>query len=82
MPALQIRNVPEDVHAVLRKRAEAAGQSLSEYLLALVAVSASTPTLEEWFAELDTAGPVDVGRDAAQLIREERDAREGFTWPS
>ncbi|HST97914.1 MAG TPA: toxin-antitoxin system HicB family antitoxin, partial [Geodermatophilus sp.] len=30
---LQVRNVPEDVHAELRRRARAAGVSLSDYVL-------------------------------------------------
>ena len=30
---IQIRNVPEEVHRVLRRRAADAGQSLSDYLL-------------------------------------------------
>ena len=36
MVALQIRDVPDDVNAVLKARAAAAGQSLQAYLLALV----------------------------------------------
>jgi predicted CopG family antitoxin len=34
MKTIQIRNVPEDVHARLRQRALAAGLSLSDYALA------------------------------------------------
>jgi len=34
MKTLQIRNVPDDVHRVLRTRAANAGVSLSEYALA------------------------------------------------
>lgn len=30
---IQIRNVPEDVHAELRRRAAEAGESLSDYVL-------------------------------------------------
>lgn len=33
MKAIQIRNVPDDVHRVLRTRAAAAGISLSDYAL-------------------------------------------------
>ncbi|MGH2140757.1 FitA-like ribbon-helix-helix domain-containing protein, partial [Enterococcus faecalis] len=30
---LQVRNVPDDLHAELRRRAAAAGMSLSDYVL-------------------------------------------------
>ena len=33
MPGIQVKNVPDDVHAVLRRRGAASGQSLQEYLL-------------------------------------------------
>ena len=36
MPSVQIKNVPEDVHRTLRTRAAASGQSLQEFLLALL----------------------------------------------
>lgn len=34
MKSVQIKNVPEGTHAVLRKRAAGVGMSLQEYLLA------------------------------------------------
>src|SRR5438309_995254 len=33
MPSVQIKDVPAEVHATLRRRAATAGQSLQEYLL-------------------------------------------------
>ncbi|MGD1051280.1 MAG: hypothetical protein ABR947_09435 [Solirubrobacteraceae bacterium] len=53
MPSIQIKDVPDDTHAVLRRRAAAAHQSLQEYLRALLVEQASGPTLEE---VLDRAG--------------------------
>jgi len=47
MPSVQIKNVPEQTHAVLRQRAAAAHQSLQEYLRARLIQEASEPTLEE-----------------------------------
>lgn len=47
MPSVQIKNVPEQTHAVLRQRAAAAHQSLQEYLRAWLIEEASEPTLEE-----------------------------------
>lgn len=45
--AIQIRDVPDDVHAVLRTRAAAAGMSLSEYLRSELIAMTSRPTLAE-----------------------------------
>ena len=53
MPSIQIKDVPEETHAVLRRRAAAAHQSLQEYLLTRLIDEASGPTVEEI---LDRAG--------------------------
>lgn len=47
MPSVQIKDVPEEVHAVLRQRAAAAHQSLQEYLRARLVEEAGQPTLDE-----------------------------------
>ena len=44
MPNVQIREVPDDVHNELVRRAELAGQSLQQYLSAQLASIAATPT--------------------------------------
>ena len=76
MPSIQVKDVPDDVHLTLRRRAAAAGQSLQEYLLAELTAQARRPTVEELFAR---AGHRSGGRlslmDAAAAIRTERDAR-------
>jgi antitoxin FitA len=76
MPTVQIKNVPEDVHRVLRTRAAAAGQSLQEYLLALLVDEARHETLDAW---LDRVGSHSGGslslEDAVEWIREDRDRR-------
>jgi len=59
MPRVQIKDVPERTHAVLRRRAAAAGQSLQEYLRSRLIQEASEPTLEE---VLDRAGGRSGGR--------------------
>ncbi len=47
MKNIQIRNVPEKTHKVLRRRAAAAGMSLQEYLLGMVNEAAVRPSVEE-----------------------------------
>ena len=44
---LQVRDVPDDVHAILRRRAAAAGMSLSEFTLAELTRVARRPALSE-----------------------------------
>ena len=47
---LQVRNVPDEVHAELRRRAQAAGVSLSEYVLRELERVAARPPIEEVLA--------------------------------
>jgi plasmid stability protein len=76
VPSIQIKHVPDEVHATLRTRAAAAGMSLQEYLLARLIDDANTATLEEL---LDRAGGRAGGRAplraAARAVRADRDAR-------
>ncbi len=76
MPSIQIKDVPEDVHAVLRRRATTAGQSLQEYLLARLRDDALTPTLAEVFERIEhhTGGKL-AAADAVRAIRSDRDTR-------
>ncbi len=53
MPSVQIKDVPEQTHSVLRQRAAAAHQSLQEYLRSRLIADAAQPTLDE---VLDRAG--------------------------
>lgn len=53
MTSVQVKDVPAEVHATLRRRAAAAGQSLQEFLLERLTQEAETPTLDE---VLDRAG--------------------------
>ena len=76
MSHIQIRNVPPGLHRKLKERAEKAGMSLSEYLLAEVTTIAETPTLEEMVERLRRLPPVTTSVSAAEIIREEREARD------
>jgi plasmid stability protein len=76
MSSVQVKDVPDDVHAVLRRRAAAAGQSLQEYLLGLLSEEASRPTLDE---VLDRAGSRAGGsvpaHAAVRILRADRERR-------
>jgi plasmid stability protein len=71
---IQIRNVPDDVHRTVKKRAAEAGMTLSDYLLRDIMRAARRPTFDEIVREVDEDGPVDLPEDSAALIRELRDA--------
>ena len=76
MPSIQIKDVPEEVHAVFRRRAASARQSLQEYLLSRLIEEASQPTLAEI---LDRAGGRAGGsvsfKTATRAVRSDRDRR-------
>ncbi|MBA2581347.1 MAG: hypothetical protein H0V03_10990 [Thermoleophilaceae bacterium] len=76
MPSVQIKNVPDDVHSVLRRRAGEAGQSLQEYLLARLTEDAARPTLAEVLRRAGDRASGDVPlAEAARGVRADRDAR-------
>ncbi|CAN5182626.1 hypothetical protein BH20ACT9_BH20ACT9_24000 [soil metagenome] len=76
MPSVQIKDVPEHTHAVLRRRAAAAHQSLQEYLRMRLIEEAETPTIDE---VIERAGGRAGGRVpfpvAADVVREDRARR-------
>lgn len=47
MPNVQVRDVPEEVHQALVRRAEREGQSLQQFLSAQLASIAASPTVDE-----------------------------------
>jgi plasmid stability protein len=72
---IQIRNVPDGLHRILKARAAMSGMALSDYLLLEMREIAERPTLAELRERLHTRTPVTPVFDTAQLIRDERDGR-------
>ena len=76
MPSIQVKDVPSETHAVLRRRAAAAHQSLQEYLRAKLVEDASTPTVEEVLERAgDRAGGSVSFAAATEALRDDRDHR-------
>lgn len=73
---IQIRNVPDDVHEVYKRRAAAAGMSLQEYLLSDLSVRATRLTMDEAMARIDRhrRGSTVTVDDVVQAIREDRES--------
>lgn len=71
--AIQIRDVPDDVHAILRVRAAKAGMSMSEFLRSELIAMTSKPTLDELFERIEARGPTGVATETiVELVRERR----------
>jgi antitoxin FitA len=76
MKTLQVRDLPDKTHAVLRRRAAEAGMSLQEYLLMTLNELAERPTVREVLARAGGRSGGQVSFDAAaSQLRAERDAR-------
>jgi plasmid stability protein len=72
---IQIRNVPANIHRILKARAALWGMSLSDYLLADLQRLVAQPTREEWLTRLASREPSSPPVSAAELVRQERDVR-------
>src|SRR5260221_6093804 len=77
MGHIQIRNVPPELHRKLKAKAATRGLSLSEYLLGVAEREAHQLSAPEILARIRAQGGGGVpGFDSAQVIREEREARD------
>jgi plasmid stability protein len=72
---LQVRDVPDRLHRELVRRAKTRGQSLTDYVQGILEREVARPPAEEVFDRIHRHPPVDLGRPAADLIREERRVR-------
>jgi hypothetical protein len=70
---IQLRNVRDELHRLLKARAALEGLSLSEYLLREIRHSAERPTPHELRARLHPRSPVVPDVSPAEVIRELRD---------
>jgi hypothetical protein len=76
MPNVVIRDVPDDVHGELTRRAEAAGQSLQQYLTVQLKRLVSTPTLDEVLRRIEQRSGGRVGlRQAVRDLARERNKK-------
>jgi len=76
MPNVQIREVPEDVHTELVRRAKLAGQSLQQYLSAQLAAMVAMPTIDDVIARIERRSKGQLSRpDAIAALEDERARR-------
>jgi len=72
MPNVLVRDLPDEVHASLQRRAEEAGQSLQQYLATELTRLASTPTMDDVLARISrrNGGRVGLVRAVTDLDEE------------
>jgi len=76
MPNILVRDLPDDVHAALQRRAEQRGQSLQQYLTTELRRLAEKPTLQDVLARIEQRNGGEVGlQQSVDDIAEERSRR-------
>ena len=65
MPNVLVRDIPEEVHAALQRRAQRRGQSFQQYLAAELTRLASQPSVEELFDRVEHRRGGKVGLQTA-----------------
>lgn len=71
--SIQVRDVPDDVHRILRARAAAAGMSLSSYLLADITRLAERPLMSDVILR---AASRSGGADVSLIVAAVRSGRD------
>ena len=72
---IQVKDVPEHVHGILKSRAAREGMSLSDFLKKELARAVERPTTEEWLERTRQVKPIRAKKSPAQIIRDLRDSR-------
>lgn len=73
MPNVLVRDVPEDVHTALQRRAEQRGQSLQQYLAGELRRLAERPSVDEVLDRIERRSGGRVGLEqATDDLAEER----------
>src|SRR5829696_9655738 len=79
MGAIQVKDVPEELHEALRRRAVEQGMTLADYVLDLIRRDLGLPSRREWFERLATRQPVNLrpgeAAEALHAARAEREAQ-------
>ena len=76
MATIQVKNVPDEAHAILRQRAAASGQSLQEYMLSWIERATSRPTVDELLTRIGhRSGGHLSAAEVVQQLRGDRDER-------
>jgi len=69
---IQVRNVPDRLHSELSRRARLHGQSLTDFVEAILEREVSLPPQAEVLDRIESREPVELDVPIAELIRAER----------
>ena len=72
---IQVRDVSEQLHSILKARAAREGTSLSDFIKRELERTAERPTMREWLELTRRTKQIATKRSATQVVRELRDAR-------
>ena len=72
---IQIRDVPDDVHGILKARAAREGMSLSDFIKREFQRTAERPSMYEWLDRTQQVKPISTRTSPAQVIRDLRESR-------
>lgn len=72
---IQVRNVPDALHRELRRRARQRGVPLTRYIQDILEREVARPPADEIVERITARPGIDLGRSAAELLREERRGR-------
>lgn len=76
MAALQVRNLPDDLHDLLRDRADAEGRTISEVVKEILERELRRPRIHEWLDLVARTPSVDISTDEiVSIVREGRASR-------
>ena len=73
---LNVRDLPDEVHEVLVRRAEARKMSLRAYVVEVLSEHCRLPDTDEWLAALEELPPGPDWPPAAELVRAAREERD------
>ena len=75
MPSIQVKDVPDDVHQTMTRRAREKGMSLQEFLLQKLVDEARQPTVDEVLRDAGSrkGSSISIGA-AVEAVRADRDA--------
>lgn len=75
MANLQVKDLPDDLHEELRRRARFEGISIRDYVLRMIRHDQEYPSRAEWAEEMRNREPLPIGGDIAAQVRADREER-------
>lgn len=76
MANLQIKDLPDEVHDELRRRARLEGLTMRDYVVRLLRADQVTPSREQWLARLRARPRITPDAPVAELLAADRRGRD------